>query len=241
MPQAGKTGAVLVAEYDFSVDLNQYNYQKNIAMSDATTFPAAGSGPKNDRDFYPTLRNGGISFQGVWNPAVDATDEELVALGFNQTVISASPQGFNDVGDRCQMVYGGLENYQPRSPVNDVVRFSVGTQASAGSYTGVVLHPHDQESSTGTFAGVDRGIQTTQGGIGFLHVTQFSGTNATITIEDSVNDSTYGSLVAFSSVTGTGSEKVNVSGNVERYARVNLTGTFTTITFVVSFSRNPAS
>jgi len=239
MPQAGKTGGVLVDIYDFSVDLNQYNWQKNIAMVDVTTFPAAGSGAKDDRDFYPTLREGGISFQGVWNPAVDATDEELVALGFNQRVISASPQGFNNVGDRVQMVYGGLENYQPRSPVNDVVRFSVGTTASAGSYTGVVLHPHTQESSIGSFASVDRGVQTTQGGIGFLHVTQFAGTNATITIEDSVNDSVWGSLVAFSSVTGLASEKVNVAGNVERYTRINLTGTFTTITFAVSFSRNP--
>ena len=76
------------------------------------------------------------------------------------------------------------------------------------------------------------------GATGFLHVTQFSGTNATVTIQDSANDSTFGTLVAFTAATGLTSEKVTVAGTVERYVRINLAGTFTTITFVVSFARH---
>jgi hypothetical protein len=136
------------------------------------------------------------------------------------------------------MVNGFIENYQPRASNNDAVRFSSGTTGSAGAYMGVVLHHNNQESSTANFTGVDGTAQTTSGATAFLHVTQFSGTDATITIEDAATEPTYGSLVAFTQVTGLTSEKVTVSGTVERFARVALTGTFTTITFVVAFARH---
>jgi len=137
-----------------------------------------------------------------------------------------------------QMVNGHIENYQPRTPTNDVVRFSSGVKASATAALGVCLHEHSQEDSTGDFSSVDGTAQSTNGATAFLHVTQFDGTNATVTVEDSANDSTFGSLVAFTQATGLTSEKKTVAGDVEQYVRVNLAGTFTTITFVVSFARH---
>jgi len=228
----GKGAGVLVKEFDLSSDFTQYNFGFNVALANVTTFG------NDDKVWLPGLNEGQMSPQGVWNPAADQSDEELVALDGTEVVVSASPQGFAAVGDRVHMVNGFLANYQPRAPHNDAVRFSSSIQGSEGAYLGVALKDLSQESSTGNFASVDQSAQTTDGATAFLHVTQFSGTNATVTIEDSANDSTFGSLVAFTAATGVTSEKVTVSGTVERYVRVALTGTFTNLTFVVSFKRH---
>ena len=142
----GQTGGVLVAQYDLSLDLTQYNFGKTRQLVDVTTFPAAGSGSKGDKDWLSGLGEGQISVQGVWNPASNQSDEEINALDGTEVVISASPQGFNAIGDKAEMVNGFIENYQPRSPNNDAVRFTSGVKASAGAYLGVVLHPHTRRS-----------------------------------------------------------------------------------------------
>jgi hypothetical protein len=230
----GKDAKVLVDQFDMSADLTQYNFGLSTQTVDVTTFSNA------DRVYLPGLNEGSISVQGVFNNATDRTDEELSALRGAETVISASPQSFAAIGDQAHMVNGFLDDYSPRSTVNDAVRFSSGVTASAGAFLGVTIHHNNQESTTGTFASVDAGASyapSTNGAAAFLHVTQFDGTNATVTIEDAATEPTYGSLVAFTQVTAVGSEKVTVAGNVERFVRINLTGTFTTITFVVTFAR----
>lgn len=227
----GKGSKVLVAEFDLSADLTQYNWGKSRQLPNVTTFG------NDDKVFISGLGEGQISVQGVFNPAL--TDEELAGLDGTETVISASPQTFTAIGDRAHMVNGFIENYQPRSSVTDAVRFSSGLKASAGAYLGVTLHHLNQESSTSTgYTSVDGAAQSTDGATAFLHVTQFNGTDATVTVEDSSDDNTFGSLVAFTQVTGVGSEKVTASGTVERYVRVSLAGTFTTVTFVVTFARH---
>jgi len=233
----GKDAKVLIAQYDLSADLTGYNWGKGRQLPDVTTMG------NDDKVFLAGTSEGKITVQGVFNGATDRSDEEITTLYQNgtETVISASPQTFSAIGDRVHMVNGFVENYQPRSSVNDAVRFSSGMQASATVSGGVVLHHNNQESGTGNFASVDAGAghaPSTVGATAFVHVTEFNGTDATITIEDSANDSTWGSLVAFTQVTAVGAEKVTVAGNVERYTRIALTGTFTTITFVVSFARH---
>lgn len=228
----GKDSGVFVAQFDLSGDFTQYDFTKEIQAVDITTLG------NSDRVYLAGLHSGKISIQGVFNDATDKSDEEFTNLLGSSAVITASPTAAAAIGDRAFMVDGFIENYQPRSPGNDAVRFTSGFQASAGAYTGQIIHHNNQESSTGNFASVDGGAQTTAGATAFLHVTQFSGTNATVTVEDSTDDAIFGSLVAFTAATGVTSEKVSVTGTVERYVRIALTGTFTTITFVVSFARH---
>ena len=243
--QHGKETGVWLNEFDFASDLTQYNFARSRQLVNVTTMPAAGSGARDDKVFLAGLAEGQINVQGVWNPAANQTDEEIVALDGTEVVISAitptrlgGPGASSVQGDRVHMVNGELDNYQPRAPHNDAVRFSA-SYTGDGAWPGVVLHASNQETSTGNFDSVASGAgSTSNGATAFLHVTQFSGTDATVTIEDSSDNSTYGSLVAFTQVTGTTSEKVTASGTVEQHVRVALTGTFTSITFVVSFARH---
>ncbi len=233
-PVHGKNAGVFVAQFDLSGDFTGYNFGKNRQNPDVTTMG------NDDRVLLAGLRDGSMSVQGVFNNATDKSDEEFAALDGVETVFTASPTAASAIGDRAHMVNGFIDNYQPRSSITDAVRFSSGITASAGAYLGQIIHHNNQESSVGDSASINYGATTTTGATAFIHVTQFSGTDATITVEDATTEPTYGSLVAFTQVTGLTSEKVEVTGEVLKFVRVALTGTFTTITFVVSFSRTLA-
>ncbi len=77
----------------------------------------------------------------------------------------------------------------------------------------------------------------------YLHVFTFTGTSATITIQDSANNSSFaaiGSGVAFATVTGVTKERI-ASGRtqaVRRYLRVITTGTFSNLVFAVQATVN---
>lgn len=105
----------------------------------------------------------------------------------------------------------------------------------------------DTEATAGT--GVDFGTGSTNFGLqAYLHVFAFTGTDATITIEESSDDDvdTYVPVVGgeFTEVTGVTSERIWTARNltVERYLRVTTTttGGFTNLAFAVSVARNQA-
>ena len=181
-----------------------------------------------------------LNVQGVFNSDSNKSDAEFTSALGNELVVTASPTAAAVIGDDAHMVNGLVEGYQPRSPGNDAVRFSMTMQGTAVGAGGKILHHNNQESGTGDHTSVRAVAQaaSASGGVGHLHVTEFSGTDATITIEDSSDDIAFGSLVAFTQVTGLTSEKVEVpTGEVLEYVHVALTGTFSTITFVVGFAR----
>jgi len=99
----------------------------------------------------------------------------------------------------------------------------------------------DTDTSGASTATLDQGAQTSAGAEAILHVTAFTGSNFTATIQDSANGSDWGTLVAFTQVTDIGTERVTVSGTVERYVRVTTTGTFNPVNYAVSFRRGEAT
>ena len=74
-----------------------------------------------------------------------------------------------------------------------------------------------------------------------LHVTSFTGTNFTATVQDSANGTSWGTLKAFTQVTDVGSERITIAGEVLRYVRVISAGTFNPVTFSCSFRRGAAT
>ncbi len=230
----GKDAGVFVAEFDLSGDFTQYTPSYSVATSDITTMGATA------HVFLAGQTTVTLNVQGVFNSATDKSDAEFTAALGNELVVTASPTAATTIGDDAHMVNGFVEGYQPRSSGNDAVRFSMSMQGSAAGIGGKILHHNNQESGPGDHTSVraEAQLPSVSGGIGHLHVTQFDGTDATITIEDSSDDIAFGSLVAFTQATGLTSEKVEVAtGEVLEYTHVALTGTFTTITFVVGFAR----
>ncbi len=135
------------------------------------------------------------------------------------------------------------------SQVADAVGFTFAAQADEGVDFGYVLHALGAETVDGNGTAVDRGVSlsivtgspvaySVHGAMAAIHVTAYSGlTSAAIKIQHSTDNSVWADLVAFTSVTAIGSERVKVADGttVNRYLRVvtDVTGTGS-VTFLVA-------
>jgi hypothetical protein len=117
---------------------------------------------------------------------------------------------------------------------------TVGT--GAGTYTvpaGQAITLTYTAAPTWTWA-----LQTSFGWQAYLHVSAFTGTSATIKLQDSADNTTFADVAsgAFAAVTGGVplAQRIAVGGTatLRRYVRVATTGTFTTCTFLVQVTQN---
>jgi len=187
------------------------------------------------------LVTGNVTYNSFFNDATGAIFDASKVPDTDTLLTWAIGQ---TVGDAAGMLHGMHTNYDPSRGADGLITFEINTLASAGNIPvwGVMLTPGlKTDSSAANGATLDQGAQTSAGAEGFLHVTSFTGSNFTATIQDSANGSDWGTLKAFTQVTGTGSERVTVSGTVERYVRVISTGTFNPVSFAVSFRRGAAT
>lgn len=115
---------------------------------------------------------------------------------------------------------------------------------------GVSLTAGERTDTTATNgSGVDLG-SVSPGAFGlqaYLEVTAFTGTSATIAIQESSDNGAgdaYAAVTggAFSTVTGITTERIATAAiNVEQWLRVVTTGTFSNLKFVVMATRNPVA
>ena len=112
--------------------------------------------------------------------------------------------------------------------------------AGAGIESGVLLTTGttQTDSSATNSASVDEGA-TASGSApaAYLEVISLASGEATIKVQDSGNDVSWSDKITFTSVTGRTSERVAAAGSSGRYLRVSTSGTFSSLVFVVGFSR----
>lgn len=226
----GTNTDVLLDEYDLTGYANQASVTNELQTVDVTVFGNA------DHAFLGGLVSGTASVSGLFDAA--GSDTIAAAAYGSGSVLSIAWPGFGTIGNRSALLNCRSVEYAPRATVDDAVRFTLNAQGNGAVRIGIVLKDLAAETSTGNFSSVDNGAASSLGAVGNLHVTAFSGTNATIKITDSTNDSTFADLITFTTVTGVTSEHKTVTGTVNRYARVELSGSFTSITFAVTFGRN---
>jgi hypothetical protein len=231
----GKDCDVLVDEFDLTGYLNQANITTNMQTVDVTPFGA------DDHQYLAGLEGGTISLGGMFDATATVGSDAVLdaALDSSNHMVTIGFPGVDTVGNNCALANSRQVEYQVRAPVNDAVRITANIQADGAIRVGGVLL-HDLSAETGAVdeTSVDNGALTSYGAVANLHVTAFTGTDATVTITDSTDDNTFAELIPFTQVTGVGAEHATVTGTVNRYVRVELTGTFDTITFAVSFARN---
>ncbi len=155
--------------------------------------------------------------------------------------LTVAPFGFS-VGSFVALVSGWETNLQTSGQVGQAVMASATGQATGAIDYGVVLEDFTAITADTNGTARDNGAATANGGVAHLHVSDFSGlTSDVVTIEHSVNGSTgWATLVTFSTVTGTTSERIEVAAGttVRQYLRVSddVTGTGSTTRFV-AFAR----
>jgi len=194
------------------------------------------------KQFIPGQFTGTVNLDLLLD-TVAAAGGEFATLNTWKTtpqVVTFAPRGTTR-GSETWNILANQSNATVMSPVADVVSATVTIQADGSVDAGVVLDPETAITVDTNGTSVDNGAATTNGGVGHLHVTAFSGLSSnSVIVEHSVDNSAWSTLATFTSVTGTTSERLVVAAGttVNRYLRIrdDVTGTGSCTRFV-SFAR----
>lgn len=198
-------------------------------------------------------RDGLIEFSAWFNPAANKAHDRLSNLP--TTDVIASYFRGSTLGGAAAGMVAKQANYDPTRGDDGSLTLKtqllgqgfgldwglqhtagVATIGTAGAQASVDGNAH---GTTGTTA---FGLQA------FLQVFAFTGTSATVAIQSSTDDAVgdpFANITGavFTPATAPGAERIETgrTAPVERYTRVNVTGTFTLFWFAVLVSRNPAA
>ena len=230
----GKDTQVLLGDVDVSGFLNAAQVATAIESGDTTTYQ------QEARTFLAGLATGSAALGGMFDGAASASDEEMEQSLKVSTLLSVG-YGGTTLGN----VWKGLQilasDYSISAPVGDIVAVSYTATADEGGLSnGFSFHALAAETSAGEETRLDQAAATAAGCVAFLHVTAFSGTDITIKLEDSANDSAWADLLTFTQATGVTSERVAVAAAAstpDRYVKCSWTGTFSSVTFFVGMAR----
>jgi hypothetical protein len=233
IPTAGSSTRVYAAGYDLSA------FFRNIKLTQgAKTVPTETFGASNDAPFG-TLKNGVASGDGLYSGGVGEVDERLAAaLGAQNVLITVA------LGDVLGNVAKGIQavgtSHDTTIPVDGVVAIAAAFASNVQIERMLVLHPKAAEVAAGSGGVIDNAVQTVNGGVGYSHVFAIAGGNCTVKVQDSANNSTWADLLSFTLVAGApASERKELAAGstVRRYIRWTISGTFTSVTFQLSFGR----
>lgn len=233
----GKNTKVLFNATDMSVYLNDSSVSENVETGETTVYG------KSAKTYIPGLRDSTVTLGGLFDGDANAADAVFTGvIGSNTEInITVAPEGLA-AGRRLIALQALETSYEVSSPVADVVAASVEAQTDDRVDRGISLCNLAAVTATGNGTAQDNTSSSANGGAGMLHVTANTRNGATtFKVQHSADNSTWADLVTFSSVgtTTTTSERVAVTGTVNRYLREShtLAGSSGSITFHLNFSR----
>lgn len=227
----GKNTAILVDEFDLSAFFNSADVAATLDTAETTTFG------KTAKTYIPGLADATLSLAGMFDGAANAIDAVLAAALGGSALITVAPAGAGTIGNRASLAEALETSYGISAAVADAVSVSAEAQVTGGLLPGVILANLIARTATGNTAALDNAASTASGAKAFLHITAFSGTNVTIKVQESPDNSTWADLITFSQATGVTSQSGSATGTIDRYLRVNIAGTFTSVTFAVALAR----
>lgn len=233
----GKSATVLFGAYNLSTYLNELGLTKTIETGETTTFSS------DSKTYVVGLQDGTASLSGLFDGDANAIDEVMQSAiaSDNRDVSTLSPAA-EAVGVVAYLVDAHTGSYEVSSPVADVVSVTADLQSEAGIERGVMLTDGTAVSSTSSNTGYDSGASTANGAVAHLHVTANDRDGAiTVKVQDSADNLSWADLGTFSSVSSssTTSERITISGTVNRYVRADFTvaGSSGSATIHVSIAR----
>lgn len=224
---------VFVSGFDLTQYFNSYSYNGSADTAETSTFGLTS------KTYIPGLKDATLTLEGLYESATNADVDLLnTALG-NATaqIVTIFPQG-DTLGLDGLGFSGFATNLSIPADLSQAVMISADLQSNVGFEAGYSLHALGAEVSTGNGTSHDNLAATSNGAASYLHVTAFSGTDCTIVVADSADDSSFATIITHTEVTGANAkERVAITGNVRRYTRYTLSGTFSSITFVLLLCR----
>lgn len=228
---------ILARSYNFSAVTTNVKATSTIQMLDVTTLSSAA------RTFIPGMDEEKFELDGYMD--MDGSVNALLDQFNSWKASTPQPITFaprsTTLGNECWLV-GALEaQLTIGAPVAGVVNFKLSATPTGGNDFGVVLTDLAAQTVSTNSPSTDNGALTSNGGVGHLHVTAYSGfTNVVLRVEHSSDNSTFATLGTFTTVTGLTSERLVVASGttVNRYLRASTTVTGSgSITFQMGFAR----
>lgn len=230
-----KNSRVLLNEIHVSGDVTNYSVSLTRELSEVTTLLDTGC------RYLPGLKSGTVSVQGVLDVAAAGSlyNEAVTTPGVDDGALwTVLPDGLT-VGNFAFITVSDPSGFTVDSTVHDAVKLSIEGTADDGVDLGVSLHGLTAETTGTNAASVDNLAATTNGGVGVVHVTAYTGfTNVVPKIQDSADNISFADILTFTTVTGVTSQRSLITGNVRRYIRALWTVSGTgSITFAMAFAR----
>ena len=233
----GKNTGVVVGGGNLSSFFNEASASQDVETAETTAF---GSTAKT---YIIGLKDGTMSVSGMFDGDQNSVDEQIEAvLGAEAaSVATIAPEGLT-IGKAAYSCAARKTSYEISSPVGDVVATSLSIQADGGIDRGVLLGANTAVTTSGTGAAQDNSATSSNGGVGFLHVTANARNGATdFKVQHSADGVTYTDLVTFTSVPSntTTAERIAVTGTVNRYVRASHApgGSSGSVTYTMTFAR----
>jgi hypothetical protein len=229
-----KSGRVLVNSSHLSGDVRSWQFAHSRSYAEVTNILGTGE------EFLPGQLAGSVGIVGNFNSGAGnfSTVMDTAAATEGGLLTTIAPAGLT-VGALAFIADGNVSARSVDAAVKDAVVVNITGTPNDGVDMGVLLHGLTAETADGNGTGVDNAASSSNGGVGVVHVTAFSGlTSATLKVQHSTDNSVWADLVTFTSVTATTWERKAVTGTVNRYVRAlwDVTGTGSA-TFVMAFAR----
>ena len=215
----GKDTRIYVNGYDLSDMFRASSIPAAAGTAETTTYG------KSDKTFIAGLKEATLSVEGLFDGAANKVDAVLAPiLGASAKSVWTILPGGDVFGGRGVGVEGIETSYEVSSPIEDAVQVTAEAQSSSGR-DGIIVH-HALAARSGIFtgSGVDGVAPSTLGGVGYMHVTAYTGfTSVTAKIQDSADDIDYADLLIFAAVSGAHvAQRKSVAGTVRQFTRVSI-------------------
>jgi len=236
-PNAQKS-RLIVGDFSLSGYMKQWEVSSDTDMLDSTVATSTAKEFMPGRDTSKMTVNGLLDMDGT---ALTGSLGQFDSWKSAQAIdaLSFGPNGLA-LGSELWMVGGFEASMKTGAQSGGIATFDLESQGSGQTDYGVSLHDLTAETTDASGSSVDGAAATTNGGVGHLHVTAFTGfTGLDVIIEDSANNSTFATILTFTTATGQTNERLAITGTVRRYVRCSwdVTGTPGSVTFAVGFAR----
>lgn len=226
----GFKARILNGDFDIAAKATTISLPYSIEMLDSTVFTSTA------KEFISGLDTSTFSIDGF----VDASLNTDIAAWTAAQPLTYGQNGFA-IDSPVYMVNALKSSYEPGTQVGGIASFTLAGQTDGTTDWGRTLVDHAAVTADTNGTAVNGGASSANGGIAHLHVTAFSGfSGAVFIVEDSANGTSgWATIGTFTTVAGTTSQRLAITGTIRQYTRysVDVTGTGS-VTACVALARH---
>lgn len=236
----GRAATIFANGFNLSTYLNTVTLTGTADSAETSTFGTTS------KSYIPGLLDGTLSLGGFYDGATNA-DVDIINAALGNTTfadVTHFPQG-DTFGNDGWGFSAFSTSLAMDTNLGGAAAISADLQSSVGAELLYSLHALGAETTATNSISVDNTASSATGGVGYLHVTAFTGTDLTIKVQHSTDDAIWVDLLTFTAVAAANAHQrvrtAALTTTVNRYTRSiwATSGGFTTCTFVVGFGRNP--